>query len=129
MHWINRRYQDQTWAVTRTIFERLFRAAKWPDAMLMVEEHHDTPSDSTIWIRLPDKSLVSAFEGFTEADPAKLPKRATLLVGKNAVFEGVFTYYDQRPRGANWRPSFFRARITPLRRNDSARRFGSSDPV
>jgi hypothetical protein len=68
--------------------------------MLMVEEHHDTPSDSTIWIGLPDKSLVSAFEGFTEADPAKLPKRATLLVGKNAVFEGVFTYYDQRPRGA-----------------------------
>lgn len=98
MIWIRRRYKGETWATTpiMSTFEQHFMELGGPPSMLMIEEDHG-PSDSTIWIRVPDKAIVGPYAGFEEASPSLLPKKAILLIGHNAEFEKVFTYGSSRP--------------------------------
>jgi hypothetical protein len=57
--------------------------------MLMVEQRHG-PLDCTIWIRLPDKVQAARYPGFQEAPEGQLPRKATLVFGKNDEFEKLF---------------------------------------
>jgi len=59
--------------------------------MLMVEQRHG-PLDCTTWIRLPDKVQAARYPGFQEAPDDQLPRKATLLFGKNDEFEQLFEY-------------------------------------
>ena len=93
MIWIKRHFEGRPWtesAIFNT-FETLFMASGGPKAMLLIEQEH-APLVSTLWIRLPNAALQSAFDGFELADQAQLPQKAILLIGHNDEFETLFRY-------------------------------------
>lgn len=93
MPWHKRHYQNSPLqqAAILNRFEALFAANGSPPGMLLIEQVH-APLISTLWLRLPDDRLLSAFPEFAPGDEANLPKKAALLCGHNAEFEKLFEY-------------------------------------
>jgi hypothetical protein len=93
MQWYKRRYENSPMAETAILnrFETLFMADGGPPAMLLIAQEH-APTVSTLWLRLPDERLRSAFPELAAADESDLPKKAVLLAGHNAEFEKLFEY-------------------------------------
>ena len=59
--------------------------------MLMVEQVH-RPTESTVWMHLPDERFESAFPEFQRDDEKGLPKKAGLLVGDHNRFLQQFKF-------------------------------------
>ena len=70
--------------------------------MVMIEEVHP-PLDLTIWIRLADKTEVSAYPGFEDAPADRLPGEAGFLIGHIDEFEKLFRHIldEERPLRRN----------------------------
>ena len=75
-------------------FETLFRADGGPSEMLLIEQAH-MPAVSTLWLRLANERLRSAFPELDPVHEATLPRKAALLVGQNAEFEELFEYDEE----------------------------------
>jgi hypothetical protein len=97
MIWFRRRFSSKAWADSpiMELFEEHFRDAGAPISMLMIEEHH-TPLDSTIWIRLAQKTQATAYPGFEEAPADQLPAKAEFLIGQDNEFERLFSYISDQ---------------------------------
>jgi len=96
MLWFKRRYENSplVQAAIQNRFEVLFNANGSPPAMLLIEQVHE-PQVSTLWLRLSDERLRSAFPELAEGDEADLPKKALLLAGHNTEFENLFEYGEE----------------------------------
>ena len=91
MVWFTRRYGEDAGRTEPVIEEFSTHSLALGDeaGMLMVEQRHG-PLDCTIWIRLPDKVQAPRYPGFQEAPEGQLPRKATLLFGRNDEFEKLF---------------------------------------
>ena len=96
MLWFKRRYENSPLASGAILnrFEVLFTANGGPPAMLLIEQVH-APQVSTLWLRLPDERLRSAFPELAQGDEADLPKKAMLLGGHSSEFENLFEYGEE----------------------------------
>ena len=93
MIWIRRRFSSEAWAASpiMELFEEHFIDSGAPNSMLMIEEPHP-PLELTIWIRLADKTRVTAYPGFEEAPADQLPGEAGFLIGHIDEFEKLFSH-------------------------------------
>lgn len=62
--------------------------------MLLVKQVHGSLV-WTLWLRLPDERLRSAFPELAPGRETDLLKKAVLLVGHNAEFEAPFEYGEE----------------------------------
>jgi hypothetical protein len=92
MHiWAKRDFRDRTYLYALDqIAEQQLTLGAAADLMMVRTPRSDRAEITTVLIRLPNPSLIAAYEGFVQISDHDLPNEAVLLFGDLGEFQKLF---------------------------------------
>jgi hypothetical protein len=89
--WAERQCTIGEWKKVQGLFEKHFMAAGGPRDMMLVYEDTGDRQNFRLLAGLPDGTPLVLYEGFREITPERLPKTASLIVGRQDSFMELFS--------------------------------------
>jgi hypothetical protein len=88
--WIERTFPHDGWSHVHDAFESQFDALGGPRDMMLVKVARHDQMFCQLIVALPHAGLANVYEGFCEITPEQLPRRASLVMGHQDVFNELF---------------------------------------